>query len=252
MDRAKETLSSTKEAVSSTLSDIKESRPVKQATHYFSSGSEQPSGQVKTEPMIAPSVHEQYAKTHSLLIQLSDSVKKIVGMHPSDQISMEIEQSEPVLKSILDCGEKWVKPAEKGVSLPNIPVDIIEYDEEIQLWAEVPGVDKENIHVSITTNDQDQCGVSDHQCCHLHKGPDDGSRILRIELEKPLTKFNVGNPKFIRKEQSFGKTCRCLLLPTNIDQAHISSMLSAGILRIRLPKLKGSSGMRVPIEAVGH
>jgi HSP20 family molecular chaperone IbpA len=107
--------------------------------------------------------------------------------------------------------------------------DIVEGDEEFHIFVDLPGVEKENIRLSVTTDEQD--------------------RILKIECEKAIIDLPGVKPKFLRKELAWGKACRCFLLPTIIDQRKITSSLSGGVLRIRLPKLvKAESGVQVPIE----
>ena len=91
-------------------------------------------------------------------------------------------------------------------------VDIIERDEEIVLRAELPGVEKKDLEVSMT----------DH--------------TITI---KAATHYEEKEDKadYFHSEIAHGTFCRTVLLPTDVDLDNIESNFKNGLLEVRVPKL---------------
>jgi HSP20 family protein len=94
-------------------------------------------------------------------------------------------------------------------------VDISETDEEYRVHAELPGVDKEDIKVSVDD------GVLTVQ----------GSREIKKEEEDKERKFH-------RIERSYGSFSRSFSLPDNADLENISADCKDGVLDVGIPKLQ--------------
>ncbi len=91
-------------------------------------------------------------------------------------------------------------------------IDISEDEKSILIDAEVPGVPKENLKITLQDN------------------------ILTIEGEKK--KSNVEKEKnFYREERSFGKFKRSFTLPIEVDSENVDAKFSDGNLEIKLNKL---------------
>lgn len=93
--------------------------------------------------------------------------------------------------------------------------DISETKKEYLVKAELPDVDKENIHVA------------------AHEG------TLTIEGERKHTNEEEGET-YHRVESVYGKFSRSFVLPTNIDESGIKAECKKGVLRVHLPKTKES------------
>ncbi len=120
----------------------------------------------------------------------------------------------------------YVRPLH-GDALPTpsqIKVDVKESDKSFTVQAEVPGVSKEDIHVSI-----------------------DGSIVtLRAEVKQQDTQTQ--DEKVLRTERYYGSVARSFQLPQDIDQANAKAKYDNGVLTLTLPKKSASVTQRLAIE----
>jgi HSP20 family protein len=91
-------------------------------------------------------------------------------------------------------------------------LDIAEDGQNVYVYAELPGVRKED--VSVTMNDE---------------------RVLTIKGEKKRP--DAGGKNFIRVERGFGSFHRSVHIEAEIEQERISATFQDGVLHITLPKL---------------
>lgn len=120
----------------------------------------------------------------------------------------------------------FVKPLH-GDPLPNpsqIKVDVKESDGLYTVNAEVPGVGKEDIHVSL-----------------------DGSVVtLRAEVKQV---DSSKDEKLLRSERYFGSVSRSFQLPQDIDPTQAKAKYDNGVLTLTLPKKQLTGGaQRLVIE----
>ena len=120
----------------------------------------------------------------------------------------------------------YVRPLH-GDSLPapsQIKVDVKETDGGYTVQAEVPGVPKEDIHVSI-----------------------DGNVVsLRAEVRQHDQKTE--GEKVLRSERYFGSVARSFQLPVDVDAAQAKAKYDNGVLTLTLPKKQASNSQRLHIE----
>jgi len=90
-------------------------------------------------------------------------------------------------------------------------VDISENNDEYLLNAELPGLKKDDIHISFT----------------------DG--VLKLEGERKQEKQEK-ETDYHRVERAYGKFCRVFQIPTQVQADKISADFKDGVLNIRLPK----------------
>ncbi|HOB67075.1 Hsp20/alpha crystallin family protein [Ottowia sp.] len=121
----------------------------------------------------------------------------------------------------------FIKPLH-GDPLPTaaqIRIDVKESDGAYTVLAEVPGVPKEDIHVSI-----------------------DGSVVtLRAEIKQQDTQSGAGE-KVLRTERYYGAVSRSFQLPQDVDSAAAKARCENGVLQLTLPKKQASGGQRLTIE----
>ena len=120
----------------------------------------------------------------------------------------------------------YVRPLHgDGVPTPSqIKVDVKETDGGYTVQAEVPGVPKEDIHVSI-----------------------DGNVVsLRAEVRQHDQKTE--GEKVLRSERYFGSVARSLQLPVDVDAAQAKAKYDNGVLTLTLPKKQGGNAQRLSIE----
>ena len=120
----------------------------------------------------------------------------------------------------------YVRPLHgAGVPTPSqIKGDVKETDGGDTVQAEVHGVPKEDMHVSIDGN-----GVS-----------------LRAEVRQHDQKTE--GEKVLRSERYFGSVARSFQLPVDVDAAQAKANSDNGVLTLTLPKKQGGSAQRLSIE----
>ncbi len=120
----------------------------------------------------------------------------------------------------------YVRPLH-GDALPEpsqIKIDVKEDDAAYTVHAEVPGVPKEDINVSI-----------------------DGNVVsLRAEVRQHDQKKD--GEKLLRSERYYGSVARSFQLPVEVDAAQAKARYDNGVLTLTLPKKQGNKTQRLAIE----
>jgi len=102
-------------------------------------------------------------------------------------------------------------------------VDIEEDSDSIVVKAEIPGMKKEDIKVSVQSN------------------------ILTITGER-IHESETKNKTFHRVERSYGKFSRLITLPTDVDSDKVKANYKDGILSITLPKPEEVKPKHIEVE----
>lgn len=102
-------------------------------------------------------------------------------------------------------------------------VDIEEDNDTILVKAEIPGMKKEDIKVSVQSN------------------------ILTITGERKH-ESETKNKTFHRVERSYGKFSRMITLPTDVDSDKVKATYKDGILNITLPKPEAVKPKHIDVE----
>lgn len=120
----------------------------------------------------------------------------------------------------------YVRPLH-GDSLPapsQIKVDVKETEGGYTVQAEVPGVPKEDIHVSVEGN------------------------VVSLRAEVRQLDQKTEGEKVLRSERYYGSVARSFQLPADIDAAQAKARYDNGILTLTLPKKLNNSSQRLNIE----
>lgn len=107
---------------------------------------------------------------------------------------------------------------------PQIKMDVKEMDGEYRIDAEIPGVKKDDIHVTI----------------------DD--RRVSISAEVKQEKEVKEGERLIRCERSYGMTSRSFNLADEVDQSKVQAKYNNGILELTLPKKPGAAHKEIAIS----
>lgn len=128
----------------------------------------------------------------------------------------EISAAEKVVRRLMDfdgfTGEGPLRP----------PVDVREDTKEIVVDVELPGVDPEDVKITV------------------EKG------ALTIEGEKKLEKKEKGD--YYRTERYYGAFIRSFSLPTLVESEKISASYDKGVLKITIPKKKEAVPKQIKIK----
>lgn len=148
-------------------------------------------------------------------------------LSPIDEMQREMER---MFDSFFPRG--WLRPMHLGwptwgdMKLPELKspkIDIIERDDVIIVHAEVPGIDKKDIEISVTDDSITLRGQS------------------QIESKEDTENYH-------RREISRGSFCRTLPLPSSVDNENAKASFKDGMLEITLPKQAKTKRKTVSID----
>ena len=116
-------------------------------------------------------------------------------------------------------GLKWPL----GIDLErSFRVDILDREKELIVRAELPGVGKDDVEVTIS-----------------------GDRLM-IEADREYEEEEK-KETFYRHELGYGELMRTIALPVKVDVEHIEAELKDGILKVVLPKLQAAERHTVKV-----
>ena len=120
----------------------------------------------------------------------------------------------------------FVRPVEFGApaEAPSIKIDVKEQDKAYTVHAEMPGVKKEDIHVTVE------------------------GAMVSISAERKQEKEVKEGERVLRSERYFGKVSRSFQLGQEVDDAGATAKFNDGVLELTLPKKAGSRGKRLVID----
>jgi HSP20 family protein len=119
-----------------------------------------------------------------------------------------------------------------GAAAPQLKMDVEENESNYIVCAEIPGVDKENIQVTI---DGSQVSISAE--VRRENEVKDGERNGSKEGVRSL-----------RSERYYGKVSRTFVLEHEVDEAQAEANYKDGVLQLTLPKKTTSSAKRLTIN----
>lgn len=103
-------------------------------------------------------------------------------------------------------------------------VDIAEDEKNVYLHAELPGIERENVKISISED-----------------------RILVLKGEKKREE-KVENKNYVRVERNYGSFTRSFALPDNISIEKVDAKFENGVLNMTLPKNEPAKPKEVAIN----
>jgi HSP20 family protein len=122
---------------------------------------------------------------------------------------------------------RWDMPTFDGLRMPfeaKMPrVDVIDRDKEVVIRAEIPGVDKKDLDVSMTDNS------------------------ITIKGSTRQEKEDKGED-YYRSEISKGSFCRTVAIPDNVDASKVKASFKDGVLELTVPKTKGSKRHSIKLD----
>ncbi len=122
---------------------------------------------------------------------------------------------------------RWDMPAFEDFRMPfggKVPrVDVIDREKEVVIRAEIPGVDKKDIEVTMT----------------------DAAVTIKGTTKKEKKEKKED---YFRSEISKGSFSRTVGLPDNVDGAKAKASFTDGVLELTVPKVKGSKRHSIKVE----
>lgn len=120
----------------------------------------------------------------------------------------------------------FVRPVDLGNApqAPSIKMDVKEQEKSYLVHAELPGVRKEDIHVTVDGN------------------------LVSISAEVKQEKEEKEGERVLRSERYFGKVSRSFQLAQDIEDGKASAKFNDGVLELTLPKRTASTSKRLTID----
>ena len=111
-----------------------------------------------------------------------------------------------------------------GAVLPRAKVDVAEKNGAYLVAAELPGVKKEDIHVSI-----------------------DGAQVT-LEAEVKREKEANKDERVLHSERVYGKVSRSFTLPQEVEETKAEAKFRDGVLELTLPKKAAAQRKQISIQ----
>lgn len=128
-----------------------------------------------------------------------------------------------LIDSILE--ECFTPPSRQLVTTASAPrINVTESDKGYEVEAELPGVTKENIRISV-----------------------DGKRVS-IEAEIKRVSERKEEEKVIHEERATKKFARSFLLPDEVDEGRALAKLENGLLTLSLPKKEAHQARQITVQ----
>ena len=102
-------------------------------------------------------------------------------------------------------------------------VDVIDRDNEVVVTADLPGVDKDDIKLSVEDD------------------------VLEISAEKKTARGQE-EQGYLRRERSYSRFYREVRLPSPVDESKARASFNNGVLEVVLPKAEKKKGSSIPIK----
>jgi len=113
---------------------------------------------------------------------------------------------------------------EGRAELPRMKVEVAEKNGTYVVTAELPGVKKEDINVTI-----------------------DGAQ-LTLAAEVKREKEATENDRLLHTERTFGKVSRTFTLPQELDESKVEAKFRDGVLELALPKKAAAQRKQITIQ----
>jgi len=107
--------------------------------------------------------------------------------------------------------------------LPRLKVDVAEKNGAYVVKGELPGVKKEDIHISV-----------------------DGAQVT-LEAEVKQEK-STEEERVLHTERTYGKVSRVFTLPQEVDEAKVQAKFQDGVLELQLPKKQAAARRQITIQ----
>ena len=96
----------------------------------------------------------------------------------------------------------------------NVPVDVKEDELGVTVFADLPGIDEDEIHLDLEAN------------------------ILLISGEREFDHDNEDPDEYVVLERAYGPVKRAINVPGLLDKSGMTAKYKRGVLKVRIPKVR--------------
>lgn len=118
----------------------------------------------------------------------------------------------------------FFRPVQVDRDMPQIRIDVQEDEKSYAVHADMPGVNKDDIHVAIDGN------------------------TVSISAEVKKRAEQKESEKVLRRERYFGRVSRSFALENEIDETNSSARYQDGVLELVLPKKAAAAARRLAVQ----
>ncbi len=118
----------------------------------------------------------------------------------------------------------FFRPVRLDRELPQFKMDVKEDEKSYTVHADLPGVKKEDIHITI-----------------------DGNTVT-VSAETRSESEQKEGEKVLKRERAYGKVMRSFSLASDVDEATASAKYNDGVLELVLPKKTASASKRLAVQ----
>ena len=118
----------------------------------------------------------------------------------------------------------FFRPVKMDRELPQLRMDVKEGEKSYTVHADIPGVNKDDIHVTIDGN------------------------TVSISAEVKKSAEQKEGEKVLRRERYFGRVSRSFALESEVDEAGASARYQDGVLELVLPKKTAAAAKRLAVQ----
>lgn len=115
-------------------------------------------------------------------------------------------------------------PAQSQAQSWVLPMDVTERENEYVIYAELPGVNKDNIDITLA----------------------DG--VLTVSAETKQEYEEKEGDRLVRQERRYGKYSRSIRLGTQIDEKNVKANYKDGVLELVLPKAEEVKPKKIAVK----
>ncbi len=137
---------------------------------------------------------------------------------------MRFEPFETALEDMFKGFGRPLLRRELALQPMQITLDLTENDKEYNVRAEIPGVKKEDVNITIDGN------------------------YVAISAEVRKEKEEKKGEKVLRSERYYGQVYRSFTLDQDVDEAKSEAKYKDGVLELKLPKKVGAAAHRVTVQ----
>jgi HSP20 family protein len=118
----------------------------------------------------------------------------------------------------------FFRPVQVDKDMPQIRMDVKENEKTYAVHAEIPGVSKDDIHVTIDGN------------------------VVSINAEVKKSAEQKEGERVLRRERYYGRVSRSFTLEHEVDESAANARYQDGVLELVLPKKAATAAKRVAVQ----
>jgi HSP20 family protein len=143
--------------------------------------------------------------------------------------------------------ESFVRPRMGGAMGLAIPIDVYETSNDYIVYATMPGVDPQDVHIQVQANTVRITG-------DMKEEHEPGSQTTQQQTQQQGQQQGQQQARqghWLLRERRTGHFVRTITLPMNVEAGEAQAEFKNGMLIVRLPKAAEARARAIPIRAAG-